>query len=512
MTLYSSGSTQGREKYLDEWKTELQKKALEGDSRLEAKERMKMGQEDSSSRRRTEWEKILDCSPYLKAASWARTLDETSSPQWGQPSTANQVLLSLRGSVRWPRETVAWEVLSLYIYIYDINEDAVCFGIFKANDYVIYATNAKSSASALGVNKLTDLRQDKLAASYTGFKPMSWWSGLPRLSTHEYNRVPLVYSVVWMTQGVVTPVKDHEQCSSCWSFSTTGALVGAWALSTGNLASIRNRQFVDCDITDSGCNGGWMDLNDCVNDVQVNSFRYCSDQDEINDTVSKSFIRVDMPLVTSSCSLVREMTYTGSGDTPSASLFCYTGLKLGEMVNSSNSEAGSLSLLVRSTSLKTALLALPTVSLTESARVTAGRVKVTPGLHRLRYWRPHVQQPQELVTCRAAKWASSRWSRRLHRRVRWQRADFDVNSGTATHVYSHWGRSVPVSVVLLWRIHRFMRYASWPWCFDRRLWKWSWHRLCCSSCVRWERPTTWQYWPRGGVGTSRPYLTSWFCQ
>ena len=69
MTGYSSGSTQGREKYLDEWKTELQKKALEGDSRLEAKERMKMGQEDSSSRRRTEWEKILDCSPYLKAAS-----------------------------------------------------------------------------------------------------------------------------------------------------------------------------------------------------------------------------------------------------------------------------------------------------------------------------------------------------------------------------------------------------------------------------------------------------------
>ena len=50
-----------------------------------------------------------------------------------------------------------------------------------------------------------------------------------------------------------------------------------------------------------------MDLNDCVNDVQVNSLQYCSDQDEINDTVSKSFIRVDVPLVRSSCSLVGEM-------------------------------------------------------------------------------------------------------------------------------------------------------------------------------------------------------------
>ena len=61
-----------------------------------------------------------------------------------------------------------------------------------------------------------------------------------------------------------------------------------------------------------------MDLNDCVNDVQVNSLQYCSGQDEINDTVSKSFIRVDVLLVRSSCSSVGEVTCTGSGDTPSA--------------------------------------------------------------------------------------------------------------------------------------------------------------------------------------------------
>ena len=176
----------------------------------------------------------------------------------------------------------------------------MCFGIFKANDYVIYATNAKYSASALGVNKLTDLRQDEFAAFYTGFKPVSRWSGLTRLSTHEYNRVLLVSSVDWTKQGVITPVKNQERCSSCWSFSTTGALEGAWALSTGNLASMCERQFVDCDITDSGYNGGWMDLNDCVNDVQVNFLRYCSDQNEIHATASKSFFRVDVQLVRSS--------------------------------------------------------------------------------------------------------------------------------------------------------------------------------------------------------------------
>merc|ERR1712012_818369 len=140
-----------------------------------------------------------------------------------------------------------------------INEDAVRFGIFKANVDVIYATNARNLTFSLGVNEFTDLTQEEFAASYTGLKPASLWSGLPRLSTHEYNGAPLASSVDWTTQGVVTPVKNQGQCGSCWAFSTSGALEGAWALSTGNLVSLSEQQFVDCDTTSSGCNGGLMD-------------------------------------------------------------------------------------------------------------------------------------------------------------------------------------------------------------------------------------------------------------
>ena len=56
-----------------------------------------------------------------------------------------------------------------------------------------------------------------------------------------------------------------------------------------------------------------VDLSDCVNDVQINSLLYCSDQDEIHATVWKYFIRVDVPLVRSSCSSVGATSFALTG-------------------------------------------------------------------------------------------------------------------------------------------------------------------------------------------------------
>ena len=54
------------EKNLDEW---TKKKALEVDRRLEAKERVKMGEEDAGSRRPHGVGENFERSPFLKAAS-----------------------------------------------------------------------------------------------------------------------------------------------------------------------------------------------------------------------------------------------------------------------------------------------------------------------------------------------------------------------------------------------------------------------------------------------------------
>lgn len=124
----------------------------------------------------------------------------------------------------------------------------------------INSENAKGHTYVLGINQFTDLSHEEFVSQVSGYSRRS--EETLSLGKHVWDGVDLAASVDWSEKGAVTPVKNQGSCGSCWSFSTTGSLEGAWQISRGQLESLSEQQFMDCDKgLNRGCNGGSMDFS-----------------------------------------------------------------------------------------------------------------------------------------------------------------------------------------------------------------------------------------------------------
>ena len=136
------------------------------------------------------------------------------------------------------------------------------FEIFRENMRTIVLHNLDSNQNfTMGINQFTDLTSGEFKEMYaSGLKTEVGSYGCKSFSSSASNAPA---SVDWRNEHAVTSVKDQGQCGSCWTFSATGAIEGAWAISTGQLIDLSEQEMVDCATGISygshGCNGGQME-------------------------------------------------------------------------------------------------------------------------------------------------------------------------------------------------------------------------------------------------------------
>jgi len=149
-----------------------------------------------------------------------------------------------------------------------ISEEYNRFGIFLENVQKIAMWNTNSdNLASLRPNQFTDLTTDefleyvhgKKGKCYSGQRPQFTIGGKSSGGAKRVGTDPA--SVDWTTEGVVTPVKNQDQCGSCWAFSATGSIECNYAIANKVLNSLSEQQLVDCSIPEGnlGCDGGEMD-------------------------------------------------------------------------------------------------------------------------------------------------------------------------------------------------------------------------------------------------------------
>merc|ERR1711871_1194975 len=138
-------------------------------------------------------------------------------------------------------------------------EHSARFSVFKDNVDFIMSHNERADEHGftVGINQFADMTRQEFKKTMLTYQAEREQANPIKV----FDTTNLADSVDWTTKGAVTPVKNQGQCGSCWAFSTTGSVEGAYQIATGKLQSFSEQELVDCagSYGNQGCNGGLMD-------------------------------------------------------------------------------------------------------------------------------------------------------------------------------------------------------------------------------------------------------------
>ena len=140
---------------------------------------------------------------------------------------------------------------------YGPEEESARYEVFMQNMVKAADLERRNPQAQFGMSPFADLTASEFKVRHS--LNVTRKASPPAMFSDAQVKQALATSVDWRSKGAVTQVKDQGQCGSCWSFSSTGGIEGAWKLAGNSLTSVSEQELVSCDKVDAGCNGGLMD-------------------------------------------------------------------------------------------------------------------------------------------------------------------------------------------------------------------------------------------------------------
>jgi len=141
----------------------------------------------------------------------------------------------------------------------DLQEKLNRFAVFQSNMRTAEQLTAEHNGLAeFGVTRFSDMTPEEFRAQY--LSGLNVTSGLESMKAAvEWKPTKLGYPATldWRSSSKVTAVRDQGSCGSCWSFAATEEWESQLLIKGQASTVLSRQQFIDCDNTDQGCNGGF---------------------------------------------------------------------------------------------------------------------------------------------------------------------------------------------------------------------------------------------------------------
>jgi len=162
------------------------------------------------------------------------------------------LLLTTAAMASSPEEWTKFKLKHEKLYSTE-EEDTTRCEIWKKNVEKVEKHNSENHTFTMAVNKFSDWTTEEFNR-ILGFRPSV---GRKTTKGRRFEKKTSPDVVDFRKDGLVTPVKDQGRCGSCWTFTATGAMEGAWAKKKGELVSLSEQQLLDCVEDSFGCEGGF---------------------------------------------------------------------------------------------------------------------------------------------------------------------------------------------------------------------------------------------------------------
>lgn len=137
-----------------------------------------------------------------------------------------------------------------------INEFLSRYQVFRNNLMTLF--NSPKTSFKTGITQFSDLTKQEFSKKYLNLNyDAIAFSNFSPYIIKNIKEIPDEFD--WRDYGVVEKCKDQGPCGANWALSTMGNLEGLYAAHYGTFKLFSSQMLIDCDTSDSGCNGGLME-------------------------------------------------------------------------------------------------------------------------------------------------------------------------------------------------------------------------------------------------------------